>query len=663
MPKPRWNRLETLSATPPITLWPTVLESNVAAEYRELFRNRCNAVTMYVEGAALSDIEKTTGIHRNLIQPLTTRCIEVAGDGRIYGFRAIIPFLRIKNYERSAAIKPKFREGQGGLSGVFRHTLNKHPALERELKQLILKKNSPEHNVHEKKIQAGKLHNFFLKSLKEAGVMQNEWPFNTKHLGLKTIEKYMDEVLDDSFSRSVRIREEQPSLAHMAVGSGHERFLSFEEPYDVVELDAYSINAFFSAEFETPEGATVEVQLDRLWLIAMIERVSDAILSYMVVYRSEISADDVLTVIRKALNPPVPIELTVKGLKYPDKGGLPSEVFPQCVGAAWNAMMLDGALAHLSKAVRERARSEVGFVLNWGPVGHFERRPNIERFFKKISDDVFMRYPSTTGSNPSKGRAKNAEENAVTYKLRSDEAEQLIAVYMAQHNATPNAGTSYLSPLDVLEYYLIKQADHFLLRHLPAPVGGATCIIPLKKECTIRGGRQSGRRPYVEVDKVRYTNPVLSQSVALIGKKIIVEIDEDDMRFVKAYLPNGAEIGFLKAGGRWYVTKHSRKTRRIINSLIANKTLVISGFDDPVQIYMDYLSKRNKSNKKNKGKAITPSQATEATRVAKESGLPKKVKPEFTKELSMGMSLRAGNTPQPTLINRPIPDMNKFLKK
>jgi hypothetical protein len=101
-------------------------------------------------------------------------------------------------------------------------------------------------------------------------------------------------------------------------------------------------------------------------------------------------------------------------------------------------MLLDGALVHLSNAVRERARNELGFIINWGPVGHFERRPNIERYFKKISDDVFMRYPSTTGSNPGNGRAKNAEENAVIYRLLADEAEQLIAVYTAQHNGTLN---------------------------------------------------------------------------------------------------------------------------------------------------------------------------------------------------------------------------------
>lgn len=42
---------------------------------------------------------------------------------------------------------------------------------------------------------------------------------------------------------------------------------------------------------------------ERIWLLALIEVVSSAILSYSIVYRSEAGADDVLNVIKKAVNP------------------------------------------------------------------------------------------------------------------------------------------------------------------------------------------------------------------------------------------------------------------------------------------------------------------------------------------------------------------------
>lgn len=661
MAKSRWSRTEALRGATPIDIWPTVSLDGVEDPFREKFLNRCKAVKMYVEGETGATIEAVTGIPRTFIHRLTAKCLELAGDGRILGFRALIPHIHLKPYIRTSEVKPKFQEAQGGLSGIFRRTLDKYPNIEELLIQLIRKINSPQQKVHEKKIDSTKLHRTFIKCLREAGVSDREWPFNTKHLGLKTIQKYMKDRLDESFFRSVTTREEQTAIAHLAVGTGHEKFLSFEEPYDAVELDAYSINAFFSAEFETPEGTLVEVQLDRLWLLALQEHVSTSVLSYSVVYRSEVSADDVLGVIRKALNPPVEVELTIPGLTYPSDGGLPNQVIPECVGAVWNAMLLDGALAHLSKSVRDRARNELGFMLNWGPVAHFERRPKIERLFKKISEDIFMRYPSTTGSNPGKGRAKNAEENATRYRLRANEAEQIIAVYFAQHNATPSQGISYLSPLEVLKHYIQKQSEHFLLRHLPQKNGTTMCTLPVIKECTVRGGRTSGRRPYVEIDRARYTNPVLAQSAALIGRKLIVEIDEDDMRFVKAYLEDGSELGMLKAGGKWWVTKHSRKTRKIINSLISKRILIISSQDDPIQVYLKYLSTQNGGTKKKKKKVIQPAQATEAVRVSKESGIKNTVYPPENN--SFPISSWSTKTAVPALINKPMPDLNNLLKK
>jgi len=45
---------------------------------------------------------------------------------------------------------------------------------------------------------------------------------------------------------------------------------------------------------------------------------------------------------------------------------------------------------------------------------------------------------------------------------------------------------------------------------------------------TVRGGVKNGRRPYVQIDGVHYTNPVLGDTGELIGTILIVQIDEDD---------------------------------------------------------------------------------------------------------------------------------------
>jgi hypothetical protein len=653
------SRQELLANCPPVSLWPTVQVSLIPENDQELFNHRCDAVTKYIDGYAISEIEETTGISQKLISSLVKRCLIYSSDGRILGFRALIPFINLKKYERKAQVNHKYPDAQGGLSGVFCNTLNKFPEIEKKLIQYIKKKNSPELNVHEKKIRAKDLHRLFIKLLKAKGVQDTEWPFNTKHLGFKTIQNYLDEVLDESLGRTVNTREEQVASAHLAVGTGHQRFLSFEEPYDVVQLDAYSINAFFTSEFETPEGTSVDIQLERIWHIAMIEPVSGAILAYKTVYRSEVSADDVMDVIRRAVNPPIKPEISIPGLLYPENGGLPNEIFPQCQGAVWGAIMLDGALAHLSNAVHDRARKQLGFIINWGPVAHFERRPDIERYFANLSKDVFMRLPSTTGANPHNGRAKNAEEKAVIYKIRADEVEQLIAVITAQHNITPHQGTSFNSPIEVLKYYLERNSDHFILRKIPVKTGSTSILIPFVRACIVRGGRASGRRPYIQFLGERYSNPILAAAPALIGKTLTIEINDNDGTYCKAYLPEGGELGILKAMGNWGKSKHSLRTRKIINSLITKKILVVSSQQDPVQVYLDYLSTKNKTKKKS---VISPSAATEATRVAKESGLPKKIKNQDIKQHNQLPKLGDLYEKRPALLNKPIPDLNKLLK-
>lgn len=661
MPKARRVRAEIFSGAPPLTTWPTVLAASLPEDHREIFHKRSQAVSMYAEGYSVAEIQEVTGVRRSMLPYLALKCLERSTDGRIMGYRGLIPY-SCKRYIRKADVRPKLPEAKGGLSGVFNQTLLQFPKLKKKLVQAILKRNSPEIKVHEKKLRAKDVHRIFIKYLREAGLEPGHWPFNTKFLGLRTIEKYVSEILDEFFHRSVTAREERAAIAHLSVGTGHERLLTFEEPYDAVQLDAYSINAFFTAEFLTPEGTIQHLQLERIWLLALIEVVSSAILSYSIVYRSEVGADDVLNVIKKAVNLPHKIDITIPGLVYPHDAGLPCEVIPQYQGAVWGVLLLDGALAHLSQAVHSRARSALGCSINWGPVGHFERRPDIEHFFSRISTELFMRLPSTTGSNPGKGRAKDAEEKAIRYKIDCEEIEQLVSIEIAQFNSIPDEGSSYHSPLDVLRYFIEKRSEHFIPRHLPIRAGASVVIIPLILICTVRGGRESGRRPYIQIDGVRYTNPILAQAVKLVGEKLSIEVDEEDMRYCKAYFPDGSELGILKAGGRWSETKHSRKTRKAIQSLISRKILIVTSQQDPVQTYLGYLSTPEKRRGKKKS-LLTPKQATEAHRVAKESGLQKQLQTQTDLQLSSEPSLSQLQHSRPVLMGDPMPNLNELIKR
>lgn len=644
----------------PISLWPRPPDVVVPQNKREGYKRNCTAIEMYVNGVPVEEIQQVTGIPHNCFAKMLRRCLTVNEFGEIFGFNALIPDKRTKAYERTQERYVKFQEAQGGLSGVFNQTLKKYPSLEQYLIDLILKNVSIKNRVHEHRVMAIKIHKAFLDRLKQLGVSQDSWPFNTKYLGLSTITRYVRTILNQNFAKGVARREGKDAKAHLAVGTGKKSLIRFTEPYDGVELDAYHIDAFFTATFESPEGIQVDVQLDRLWWIAMVEVVSGAILAHTVVYRSEVNAGNVVDVIRNAVQIPDRIPLTIEGLAYPDQGGLPGEVIPQLKGALWSSMKLDNALVHLAKHIHNEVKGKLGFAINWGIPGHFERRPNIERLFGEISKSIFLRYPSTTGSGPKRGRADKAEEKAVKYKLRADEAEQLLAVRIAQYNAEPKEGAFYNSPLEVLKYF-VEQDDNYEPRRLPADLIGAGYVLPMHKECTVRGCREEGRRPYIEFAKARYTNPTMANLGSLIGKKIKIEIDINNVQYVRAFLSDGSELGVLKAMGRWGHSRHGLKTRQVINRLVSKKILVCSEHTDVVRLYMNFVSQRLHETKR-QNRQLTPRAATEAVRISKETGLPRKIS-DPTKPPGIPNSPPFGTHKRDRIMPGPAPDLKKILRK
>lgn len=656
----RLTRRELLAEAPPLHLWPDVNTSVLIKQHMEIFEARKKSISMYMDNVALAVIQATTGINRTTIPSLVKNCLELNDDGRINGFRALIPYIRLKPYERKSPEKRKLPQAKGGQAGMLQQTLSRFPDLPEALQALILKERK-KHTVHEHKIRPVTLWRIFLDELKRRGVQNTEWPFNTQYQGQRSIRQYMDEIQSAHFGRAVWVREESDARAHLAVGRGKTPLISYETPYAAVELDGHSIQAFFSVLFSTPEGTKVRVLLERLWLLVIAERNSTSILAASVLYSSEVTADDVLHLIKKAASHKwQQRELTIPGLEYPKVGGIPSGVISECHGAMWDCLLVDGHLSNLSRNVRELGRKGLGFAVNWGPVGHFERRPNVERFFKKIEDELYRRLPSTTGSNPGNGRARNAEEKAIQYQIDADELEEVLDVTIAQINGTPTEGLSFLSPLEYLRYYVEEKGDHFMIRHLPENRRNAENVLPVRMTCTVKGGRKSGRRPHINLDRGSYTNPVLADSGHLVGEKLLIEIiDEEDYRNVKAYLSNGAGLGILTVQGRWALSKHSRTTRKQINRLIARHILVVGELGDPVRAYFAYTASKHLADPKK----TTPNRkdATTLAKIAKESGLPKEIpvrRIEQTPDAPISPLLTTESA-----IGQPMPDLRKLLKR
>lgn len=74
-----------------LSAWPSVDPNAMQGQRRTDLLNRIEAVRLYVAGTELFKIETATGVPRMQLYRLTRRCIEPDADGRIRGFRALIP--------------------------------------------------------------------------------------------------------------------------------------------------------------------------------------------------------------------------------------------------------------------------------------------------------------------------------------------------------------------------------------------------------------------------------------------------------------------------------------------------------------------------------------------------------------------------------------------
>ncbi|WP_157895401.1 hypothetical protein [Verrucomicrobium sp. GAS474] len=123
-------------------------------------------------------------------------------------------------------------------------------------------------------------------------------------------------------------------------------------------------------------------------------------------------------------------------------------------------------------------------------------------------------------------------------------------------------------------------------------------LLNMRVERTVRGCLKKGRRPYVEFEGVRYQNEVLSKSPSLVTKQISIFIDIDDLRMVKAFFPDGQELGTLVARGGWAIRAHDLATRRAINQLRYRKLIQFVDTEDPIEIYLKYLNETAGESKK-----------------------------------------------------------------
>jgi putative transposase len=538
--------------------WPAVEPSMVpTARARAALERRVASVKAWLDGTrALSEIEREFRVRRCELYRWIQRCLQAHDDGRIWGFRALIPHQRRAPNQPKPHVDPASAPGgKSGQAGQLRRLFTRFPELEELVDATLFQKTSP--NRVPLRLPLRDVHGLWVQRCRDLGVSDDEWPLNTAYFGKVSLYKHMRRRLREEPARAVFLREGEDPAKKLRRGTVQGPFdPSVRRPFKRVIFDGHRIDAVFVLQLD--DGSFVELQ--RAWLLVVQDVGSGAILAYSLCFRAEFSADDVLLCLKRAVMPWRRTEVSVTGLTYPERGGLPNEVLPQLCWVCWDEVWFDRALANLATAVRSELLECMGASVNFGPPATPTYRGLIEKCFHLLEEAGFAKLPNTTGRHPGDPRRpRDPAAQARRYGLTERELVAITEVVVADYNSRGHRGQAGISPLECLRQY--ANAEGGLLRRIEPTRRHRLSMFVRRFECTVRGNLRKGTQPHVNFKSARYSSAALRTMPGLVGGKVVIHVDPADLRTVKAFLPGGAELGLLEVQRPWRGLTHSLRDR------------------------------------------------------------------------------------------------------
>ncbi|WJN50077.1 MULTISPECIES: hypothetical protein [Pseudomonas] len=576
--------------------WSEVRADLLSPEDAATFRYRRDALEQYIEGQAIKDIKKSTGVSGNFLRKIIARCLAIAPDGMPFGYRALVPNFRTKNYVRSKEEFDPLAPKNAGMAGVLGQVFRRYPDLQETLNTYILKisrkdkKGSLEDELDKFNNRPKDVHKFFIDLLRGYGHPTEAWPFNTDNLGRRTITAYVKDLRENNIERYVRIGGDGAAKAHVSIGTGDTPLIHYDDFFDCWLVDSHTVDYISSIEIVNEEGVISSKPLTRLHVLLLYEPLARAAIWYRVVYGADVTANDVSALVREALSKELPKPRQVIPNLAPDPGaGFVTELYPELAQSPPSWIALDNAWAHHGDAVCYTLRKDIGCAYDYGPPKRFERRARIESRFDRFSAELAKRLRSTVGAGPGRGAATDAVGASVKYSISSDVLEHLTYVTFANSNIQTTEGLGNTTPKAAIAGFLAQRDGHFLPRTLPADKVEVIGRALVRVLVFVRGNLHKGIRPFINFERIRYRFENSAKAEHLIGEKIFIEVNESDIRGFNAFSLSGDPLGWMKAEGYWGDEAHSRKTRKAINSKLYQRIQEFVNGGNLLQVYKNSL--------------------------------------------------------------------------
>lgn len=253
-----------------------------------------------------------------------------------------------------------------------------------------------------------------------------EYPFNIKDSGYEALRVYIRTIENTEMMNAIKREGKEQRQKFLSTGYGNAITLIPLSPYDQVQADGHVLDILYTVETTDVDGMPIREVATRLSLFAIMDVATRCFLGYSVSPHMNYNRFDLLEAVKNSIIPHEHKPFKLKSLSYPEQGGFPSEVIPECRYAQFNTIMLDNAKAHLTSDVVDKLTNDLGCVVNFGSVATPESRGIVERFFGTLERSGFHRLPNTTGSNPRDLKREDAEKHAKAIGLTNEDVCEIL---------------------------------------------------------------------------------------------------------------------------------------------------------------------------------------------------------------------------------------------
>lgn len=545
--------------------WPKAEVLALGEEDAADYERKVSAVKQYVAGASLKSIEALTGISRQYLYYLIERCQLPDADDRPIGFCALVKGKHVVNRRRNSL--EKLTAGRA-LPGALQSLFARYPSLGKSMRDLIVDGRMPESKRVNRRLTWAQIQNVFEGLCVDIGIEPPNYPFSSDSNGGVALRRW-----------GVKLRSEKKRLANQVALLATSHVSSVPSPsrcYERVECDGHYVDLNWTIEAPGLRGeGVVYIKVKRLWLIALLETKSSAVIGYSVsLNRSNYSTADIARAIRSSLVPWTPRELSVSTISYKQGECLPNAFDPRLSYVCYDQLWLDNAKSHVSNLFLSVIERTVNAVPVIGPREAPNVRPSIEMIFDLMEEAGIHSLDGTTGAHHDDPR--KADKRDDHYLLTLDLVLDLIDLLVVRYNTGIAPGTS-ISRLEVLKRAVEREVT--LFRRLPISKRQDCLKYDLYEIAYI--GQERGRT-ILRWHSARYFGAGLLSMANLVGQEVLVMANSLDLRVISVSLTsNGANLGLLEVEPRWASTPHTLWTRACVRKEMSKSSFLRHAADIP----------------------------------------------------------------------------------